>query len=384
MQVFHIPPAGSPELAGRLKHKIDRKTKPLGALGMLEGLALRIGMMQGSECPRIAAPHLLVFAGDHGLTAEGVSAYPQEVTWQMVMNYLAGGAAINVFARANGLELRVIDAGVNHVFDAHPLLIDNKIGMGTKNFTVEPAMTRAQCDAALGAGARLVRGLAVLGCNLVAAGEMGIANSTAAAALMAKYTGLAVESCVGRGTGIDDAGLARKREAIRHALILHHAAAEPLDILAALGGFEIAMMAGAMLAAAEARMLILVDGFIAGSALLAARAVNPAVTAYCVFAHTSPTSTGHAAMLRRISTPSPCSGWGCAWAKAPARRLRCRWCARLAIFSTRWPASNRRVWPTKARESAPPLRGRVRVGVGVYLGTGICLPRSYPHPNLPP
>jgi nicotinate-nucleotide--dimethylbenzimidazole phosphoribosyltransferase len=296
MQVFHIPPAGSPELAGRLKHKIDRKTKPLGALGMLETLALRIGMMQGSECPRIATPHLLVFAGDHGVAASGVSAYPQEVTWQMVMNYLAGGAAVNVFARAGGLELRVIDAGVNHVFAAHPLLIDHKIGMGTKNFTVEPAMTGAQCEAALDAGARLVRSLSVLGCNLVALGEMGIANTTSAAALMAKYTGQAVEACIGRGTGIDDAGLARKREAIRRALILHHAADQPLDILAALGGFEIAMMAGAMLAAAEARMLILVDGFIAGSALLAAQAVNPGVTAYCVFAHQSD-EHGHAAML---------------------------------------------------------------------------------------
>src|SRR5471032_107357 len=132
MQAFQIPQAGSPELAGRLKHKIDRKTKPLGALGMLENLVLRIGMMQGTECPRIAAPHLLVFAGDHGVAASGVSAYPQEVTWQMVMNYLAGGAAINVFARAHGLELRVIDAGVNHVFAPHHLLIDHKIGMGTK------------------------------------------------------------------------------------------------------------------------------------------------------------------------------------------------------------------------------------------------------------
>jgi nicotinate-nucleotide--dimethylbenzimidazole phosphoribosyltransferase len=296
MQVFHIPPAGSPELAGRLKHKIDRKTKPLGSLGMLESLALRIGMMQGTETPRIAAPHLLVFAGDHGVAASGVSAYPQEVTWQMVMNYLAGGAAVNVFARASGFELRVIDAGVNHVFEPNPLLIDHKIGMGTKNFTVEPAMTREQCVAALDAGARTVRGVAVLGCNLVALGEMGIANTTSAAALMASYTGRSVELCTGRGTGVDDAGLLRKREAIRQALILHHGAVMPLDILAAMGGFEIAMMAGAMLAAAEARMLILVDGFIAGSALLAAQAMNPGVTAYCVFAHLSD-EQGHAAML---------------------------------------------------------------------------------------
>lgn len=299
MQAFHIPPAGSPELAGRLKHKIDRKTKPLGSLGMLETLALRIGMMQGTESPRISAPHLMVFAGDHGVAASGVSAYPQEVTWQMVMNYLAGGAAVNVFAKSAGFELKVVDAGVNHVFAPHPLLLDRKIAMGTQDFTAGPAMTREQCETAIDAGARLVRAAGVLGCNLVALGEMGIANTTSAAALMGGYTGLAVESCVGRGTGVDDAGLARKREAIRKALILHRGVTDPLDILAALGGFEIAMMAGAMLAAAEARMIVLVDGFIAGSALLAARAVNPAVSAYCVFAHQSD-ELGHAAMLAHL------------------------------------------------------------------------------------
>ena len=299
MQTFHIPPAGNPELAGRLKHKIDRKTKPLGALGQLETLALRIGMMQGTDCPHIRAPHLLVFAADHGVAEEGVSAYPQEVTWQMVMNYLAGGAAVNVFAQAQDLALDVIDAGVNHLFEPHTRLIDRKVAMGTKNFTREPAMTLAQCEAAIDAGARQVRGLQLLGCNLVALGEMGIANTTAAAALMARYTGMAVEGCVGRGTGINDAGMARKREAIRKALVLHRGAETALAALAALGGFEIAMMAGAMLAAAEARMVILVDGFIAGSALLAAQALNPSVLAYCVFAHQSE-EAGHVAMLQHF------------------------------------------------------------------------------------
>ena len=296
MQTFHIPQAGSPLLAASLKHKIDRKTKPLGALGQLETLAWRLGMMQGTDSPQIRAPHLLVFAGDHGVAAAGVSAYPQEVTWQMVLNYLAGGAAVNVFARASGFELRVIDAGVNHVFAAHPLLLDRKIGMGTKNFTLEPAMTLAQCEAAIDAGARLVRELRLLGCNLVALGEMGIANTTAAAALMARYTGMAAESCIGRGTGLDDAGLTRKREALRRALVLHQGATGPVEALAALGGFEIAMMAGAMLAAAQERMILLVDGFIAGAALLAAQAIEPAVTGYCVFAHQSD-ERGHVAML---------------------------------------------------------------------------------------
>ncbi|HEY4371783.1 MAG TPA: nicotinate-nucleotide--dimethylbenzimidazole phosphoribosyltransferase [Burkholderiales bacterium] len=294
-----IPPAGSPELAGRLKHKIDRKTKPLGSLGQLETLALRLGMMQGTESPHIHAPHMLVFAADHGVAAEGVSAYPQEVTWQMVMNYLAGGAAVNVFARAQGLAVDVVDAGVNHKFDEHPHLLDRKVAMGTQNFTQGPAMTIAQCEQALEAGGRAARELNVLGCNLLALGEMGIANTTAAAALMARFTGLAAEACVGRGTGVDDAGLARKREVIRKALVLHHNVATPLEALAALGGFEIAMMAGAMLAAAHERMIILVDGFVAGAALLAARAIDPHVLDYCVFAHQSD-ETGHAAMLQHF------------------------------------------------------------------------------------
>ena len=300
MQAFHIPPPGNPELAGRLKHKIDRKTKPLGALGMLEGLALRIGMMQGTETPRMSAPHLLVFAGDHGVAHAGVSAYPQEVTWQMVMNYLGGGAAVNVFARASGCELRVIDAGVNHVFAPDPHLIEHKIAMGTKNFIDEPAMSREQCVAAIDAGAQVVRGVNLLGCNSLALGEMGIANTTSAAALMARFTGMAAEACIGRGTGVDDAGLARKREVIRQALILHRGATTPLAALAALGGFEIAMMAGAMLGAAQERMIILVDGFITGSALLAAQAIAPGVLDYCVFAHQSE-ETGHLAMLKHFN-----------------------------------------------------------------------------------
>jgi nicotinate-nucleotide--dimethylbenzimidazole phosphoribosyltransferase len=300
MQSFRIPPVGNAELAGRLKHKIDTKTKPLGALGMLESLALRIGLMQGTESPRILHPHLLVFAGDHGVAAEGVSAYPQEVTWQMVMNYLAGGAAVNVFARANGIALEVVDAGVNHTFGKQHGLIDRKVAMGTKNFTLEPAMTLDQCVTAIEAGAQLARERHLLGCNLLAFGEMGIANTTAASALMARYTGMAAEGCVGRGTGVDDAGLARKREAIRKALILHRTVEGPLQALAALGGFEIAMMAGAMLAAAENRMLILVDGFITGAALMAAQALHPEVLPYCVFAHQSE-EAGHAAMLRHFN-----------------------------------------------------------------------------------
>ncbi len=299
MSGFKIRPIDDPALAARLREKIDRKTKPPGSLGRLEDLALQLGLIQGSDTPRIAAPHLLVAAGDHGVTAEGISAYPSEVTWQMVMNYLAQGAAVNVFARRNGMALTVVDAGVNHAFAPHPALIDRKVAMGTRNFAREAAMSGAQCAQAMRAGAELARGIATGGSTLIAFGEMGIGNSTAAGALMARLTGLAPADCTGRGAGVDDAGLARKRAVIEGALELHAHARAPHAALAAFGGFEIALLAGAMLAAAEARMTLLIDGFIVTSALLAAHAMQPRVLDYCVFAHRSD-EHGHAAMLDHL------------------------------------------------------------------------------------
>ncbi len=292
-----------PQLAAQLAARIDGKTKPLGALGGLETLAARIGLILRAEAPVLTAPHLLVFAADHGVAAEGVSLYPQDVTWQMVMNYLGGGAAANVFSANAGLTLRVVDAGVNHRFDPHPALIDRKLGHGTRNLARECAMSREEAVRALALGEALVNDLAQAGTNVVAFGEMGIANTTAASALMARLTGLPVDQCVGRGTGLGDAALVRKRAVVQGALALHSGALAPLDVLAALGGFEIAMMAGAFLGAARSRMVILVDGFIAGAALLVAEALDPAVPDYCVFAHLSG-ENGHGAMLRHFgATP---------------------------------------------------------------------------------
>lgn len=296
MMPFDIAAIADAGLQRQLTAKIDAKTKPPGSLGQLESIAIQLGLIQGSSTPRIVAPHLLVFAADHGITAEGVSAYPQEVTWQMVMNYLARGAAVNVFASAAGLTLKVVDAGVSHAFDPHPDLVDRKIAAGTRNFAREAAMSMAQAEQAVDAGATLTRELARSGTNAIAFGEMGIGNTTAASALMAHLTGLPLSVCIGRGTGVDDHGLARKHTVIEAALALHVGARHPLDALAALGGFEIAMISGAMLAAAEARMVILVDGFIVGSALLVAQALAPNVLDYCIFAHTSD-EHGHAAML---------------------------------------------------------------------------------------
>ncbi|ODS95259.1 MAG: nicotinate-nucleotide--dimethylbenzimidazole phosphoribosyltransferase [Lautropia sp. SCN 69-89] len=288
-----VAPLADSALEARLQHLIDRKTKPTGALGRIERLALQIGLILRSERPVLDAPQMLVFAADHGIAAQGVSAYPQEVTWQMVENMLAGGAAINVFSRQMGLALTLVDAGVAHDFAPRAGLVTRKIAHGTRDASVEPAMTTDECIRALEAGRELVRALPG---NAVLFGEMGIANTSSAALLLAKFAGVPLSAAVGRGTGLDDAGLARKREVLERALARHAGATEPLDVLAALGGFEIAMMAGAMLQAASERRVVVVDGFITGAAQLAARALAPQVHDYCVFSHLG-AEHGHAALI---------------------------------------------------------------------------------------
>lgn len=283
-------------LAVALNAAIDNKTKPRGSLGMLETLALQIGLIQQTTQPCISSPTLIVFAGDHGVVAENVSAYPQSVTWQMVENFLVGGAAINVFARQNHCALHIVDAGVNHDFGVREGLLDRKIACGTRNFTQEAAMTAEQCAQAMQCGADIVAGL---NGNVVGFGEMGIGNTTAAAAIMHVMTQLPIGECVGAGTGLSAAGMQHKQKVVEAAVLRHAAVAAinaPLDILATFGGFEIAMIAGAMLAAAERRMVILIDGFIVTSALLVAARLQPAILDYCVFAHCSD-ENGHRQML---------------------------------------------------------------------------------------
>jgi len=285
-----------------LKNRVDRKTKPLGALGLLERTAIQIGLIQQRLDPEFGQPHLLVFAGDHGAARAGVSAYPQDVTWQMVENFLAGGAAINVFARQNGLHLAIIDAGVAHDFGKRAGLIDAKIAAGTANYIEEPAMTAEQCAQAIARGAEISRNLAINGCNVVGFGEMGIGNTAAASLITHCLTGLPLADCIGRGTGLDDAGLARKQALLEKALNRYRAVGgsnEPLAVLAEFGGFEIAMMVGAMLGAAEAKMTLLIDGFIVGSAALTATRLVPALAEYSVFCHRS-AEAGHAAQLAAL------------------------------------------------------------------------------------
>ena len=294
--------APDPALATALQHKIDRKTKPLGALGQLEKIARQAGLVQQRLDPQFSQPHLLVFAGDHGAAKAGVSAYPQDVTWQMVENFLAGGAAINVFARQNGLHLAIIDAGVAHDFGRRPGLVHAKVAAGTANYLEQPAMTVEQCELAILRGAEIVRNLASNGCNLVGFGEMGIGNTAAASLMTHCLTGVPLADCIGRGTGLDDAGLARKQALLEKALNRYRAAGggnAPLAVLAEFGGFEVAMMVGAMLAAAEAKMLLLIDGFIVGAAALVAAKLFPAFTDYCVFCHCS-AEPGHKAQLQAL------------------------------------------------------------------------------------
>ncbi|MDI3514683.1 MAG: nicotinate-nucleotide--dimethylbenzimidazole phosphoribosyltransferase [Rhodocyclaceae bacterium] len=299
MTPFTITPPDT-QLSTALQHKIDRKTKPLGALGRLEPLAHQIGLVQQTLNPEIRQPHLVVFAGDHGAAKAGVSAYPQDVTWQMVENFLAGGAAINVFSRQMELGLTVVDAGVNHDFGKRSGLIDAKIAPGTENYLEQPAMTPGQCSMALQRGREIAHALAANGCNCVGFGEMGIGNTASASLITHCLVGAErdadLDTVTGRGTGLDDAGLIRKRGLLATALARGGRPQSGADVLAEYGGFEIAMMAGAMLGAAEKHMLILVDGFIVTSALLAAHAIAPNVLPYCVFAHRSQ-EPGHRVQL---------------------------------------------------------------------------------------
>ena len=296
---MQIPPLNQ-QLAPFVLHKINQKTKPLGALGVLEEIALQVALIQETLTPQLNKPTMLVFAGDHGIVEEGVSPFPQAVTAQMVLNFLQGGAAINVFAKQNGVDLCVIDAGVNHAFEANKKLIDAKIALGTANFLHQPAMTIPQCEEALTRGESIAKTAVDGGANVIGFGEMGIGNTSAASCLMSLICNLPIEVCVGRGTGLDSAGLDKKTKILRQALLKHALTnTNPVQVLATFGGFEIAMIVGAMLASARAKSVLLIDGFIATSALLVAANMQPNILHYCVFSHFSD-EAGHQLMLQHL------------------------------------------------------------------------------------
>ncbi len=280
------------------------KTKPAGSLGELERLAHRLGMILRSTRPVLRHPAIFVFAADHGIAREGVSAYPPEVTAQMVLNFTRGGAAINVFCRQHEIDLKIVDAGVAYDFPPGLDIIDASMGKGTASFLRGPAMSGEQCREAIRRGRRILGcwadGFAVEDCpSVVGFGEMGIGNTSASAMLMHRGTGIALESCIGRGTGVDDAGLHKKKALLQQAAdnaLQAGLASDPIAELAWFGGFEIAMMTGAMLEAAARNMVVLVDGFISSAAFLTATRIEAAARRAAVFCHCSD-EHGHRALL---------------------------------------------------------------------------------------
>ena len=279
-----------------IRDAIDSKTKPAGALGRLETLAAQIARVQRTLAPSARRCRLTVFAGDHGIATAGVSAYPQEVTRQMLLNFLAGGAAANVIARALGVEFAVVDAGIAGPAVEHPNLVSRRIASGTRNSLERPAMSAAQCDDALHAG----REIGGAGDHETACfGEMGIGNTSSASLVAAKLLGLPVAGLVGRGTGVDDAGLTLKRRVLEAAAARTPAELGPDTALCEYGGFESVMLAGAVVGAAGAGKLVLVDGFIATVSALAAVRISPEVMKNLVFAHQS-AEPGHSVILEAL------------------------------------------------------------------------------------
>ncbi|MFA6563847.1 MAG: nicotinate-nucleotide--dimethylbenzimidazole phosphoribosyltransferase [Verrucomicrobiia bacterium] len=301
--------------AERAQARLDSLTKPPGSLGRLEKIARQLVAITGNEQPSMRRKSIIVMAGDHGVTAEGVSAYPQAVTAQMVLNFLRGGAAINVLARHAGARLVVVDIGVNAEFPPNTTPADTsgnveflrrKVAPGTRNFAREAAMTRDQAVAALTAGIEVAEAEIARGAELIATGDMGIGNTAASSAIVAAITGRPVAEVTGRGTGVNDAGLAKKIEVISNALELHgftpnasRSTLDALDLLAKVGGLEIAGLAGVVLGAAVARRPVVLDGFISGAAALIAAGLAPGVTQFCFAAHRS-VEAGHRVTLETL------------------------------------------------------------------------------------
>lgn len=286
----------NPALLTQLQCKLNNQTKPPRSLGQLETLAQQIGLILQTESPLLHNPQLVVFAGDYGLAKHGISAYPSDVTWQMVENFLSGGAAVSVLARQHRIALTVADCGVRHDFKPQSGLHICKISDGTADALTQPAMSSEQCERAISNGQDLIKALPG---NALLLGEMGIGNTSAASLLLARLGGLSIEQCVGAGTGLDQEGIQRKTKILQRVLQLHAHATEPLRALAAFGGFEIATMVGAILEAAANNRVIVVDGFITGAAMLVASRLEPLVLQRCVFAHRS-AERGHVLLLEQL------------------------------------------------------------------------------------
>jgi len=272
-------------------------TKPAGSLGRLEELSVQLAGISGKEIPTINHKVIITMVGDHGVVAEGVSAYPQEVTPQMVLNFLHGGAAINVLARHVGARITIVDMGVAADLPSHPSLVNKKVACGTANMTQGPAMTREQAEQAILAGVDVVEAEIAKGLDIVGTGDMGIGNTTPSAAIASALTGIEPAKIAGRGTGVDDDGLKRKINAIERALAINNPnPSDGVDVLSKVGGFEIGGLAGVILGAAANRKAVMVDGFISTAAAMIAVAIAPAVRPYLISAHRSQ-EYGHSQMV---------------------------------------------------------------------------------------
>lgn len=282
-----------------LQEKIDNLTKPKGSLGVLEELALQIGWVQQTLTPELRNPCHIVFAGDHGIAAEGVSISPQEVTYQMIENFREGGAGVNFLARQHHFDLKIVDAGVNYEFPAEYPIIHRKIRKGTRNYLYEAAMSREEMERALEAGAACVEDCFNDGCNVVAFGEMGIANTSSSALWMTCLTGIPLEKCIGAGSDHTGRIVGRKYDVLSRAMQNYKGDFSPREVMRHFGGYEMVMTVGGMLKAAELNMLILIDGFIMTNCLLMASALDKEVLHYCIYGHQGD-EAGHSLLLAHL------------------------------------------------------------------------------------
>jgi nicotinate-nucleotide--dimethylbenzimidazole phosphoribosyltransferase len=295
MQQFNIEkPKG--EIRISLQEKIDNLTKPKGSLGMLEELAMQIGWVQQTLTPKLINPCHIVFAGDHGIAAEGVSVSPQEVTYQMITNFWNGGAGINFLALQHGFDLKIVDAGVNFDFKPEDPIIHKKIRKSTRNYLHEAAMSHEEIELAIERGAECVQACFDEGCNIISFGEMGITNTSSSALWMTSLTGIQLDKCIGAGCDHTGSIINHKHNVLKQAMANYKGDASVADIMRYFGGYEMVMTVGAMLKAAELRMLILIDGFIMTNCLLMASKLNTGVLDYCIFGHQGD-EAGHKLLL---------------------------------------------------------------------------------------
>lgn len=299
MKQFHIQKPDK-HIHEALQEKIDGLTKPKGSLGRLEELALQIGLIQQTLSPSLRQPFNLIFAADHGITEEGVSVSPKEVTWQQCIHFIkSNGGGVNFLCRQHGFTLRVIDAGVDYDFPLELGIIDQKVRKGTRNYLHEAAMTREEMELCVERGSAVVRDVHATGCNVVSFGEMGIGNTSSSSLWMTCLTDIPLQQCVGAGSGLDSAGIRHKYDVLRRALEQAPCEHSTEEVMSRFGGYEMVMAVGGMLQAAEAKMLILVDGFIMTNCMLAAARLYPDVLSYAVFGHCGD-EAGHRLVLEAL------------------------------------------------------------------------------------